>query len=381
VNLSAAQHNHYLWETGYGQSYYGYSPPPVIYPDGAADTVYQIRLSVPNGCGFFESEQTIKVLPNPVADFALSVSEICSGAPLEASLLSKGYPLFNTFYTSAGDTLTAIAGISSVLNLSAQGEPDTVGIWLVSANTCGADTAYREVIVHPAAVDALIGTPNTPRCTGSPVVLYSQSTNGAPVLWKFSDGNTFLLDTVSVVFNTPGVYTATLYTYGCGYDSMNLPIQIYPTPEVALISDAHVCAREETSFQINSNAPAILLAYGDGFFSSQISSTHRYPIAGNYTATVTASTLPGCKATDSAVIQVLELPDIEADADNTACTGREISFRGAARHLLLTATGASVMAVSSRVAFPHMRTRRQDSTPLFFRSLRPTAVFMPTHCT
>ncbi len=328
VNLSAAQHNHYLWQTGYGQSYYGYSPPPVIYPDGAADTVYHIRLSVPGGCGFYESEKDVKVLPNPVADFALSVSEICSGAPLEASLLSKGYPLSNTFYTSAGDTLAATAGISSVLNLSAQGEPDTVGIWLVSANSCGTDTAYREVIVHPAAVDALIGTPNTPRCTGSPVVLYSQSTNGAPVLWKFSDGNTFLLDTVSVVFSTPGVYTATLYTYGCGYDSMNLPIQVYPTPDVALITDSHVCAHEETSFQVNTNAPDILLAYGDGTTSSDVSSTHRYPIPGSYTVTATVSTLPGCKATDSDIVDVLELPDIQASADDIACTGREVSFSG-----------------------------------------------------
>lgn len=328
VNLSAAQHNHYLWETGNGQSYYGYTPPSVIYPDGAADTIYHIRLSVPNGCGFYESEQTIKVLPNPVADFALSVSEICSGSPLEASLLSSGYPLSNTFYTSAGDTLAAIAGISSVLNLTAFGEPDTVGIWLVSANVCRADTAYQEVIVNPAAVDALIGTPNTPRCTGSPVVLYSQSTNGAPVLWKFSDGNTFLLDTVSVVFNTPGVYTATLYTYGCGYDSMNLPIQVYPTPEVALVTDPHVCAYEETSFQVNTNAPFILLAYGDGTTSSQSSSSHRYTIPGTYAVTATVSTLPGCKATDSGVINVLALPDIEADTDNTACTGREMSFSG-----------------------------------------------------
>jgi hypothetical protein len=203
------------------------------------------------------------------------VSEICSGAPLEASLHSTGYPLSNTFYTSTGDTLAATAGISSVLSLSASGEPDTVGIWLVSANTCSADTAYQEVIVHPAAVDALIGTPNTPRCTGSPVVLYSQSTNGAPVLWKFSDGNTFLLDTVSVVFNTPGIYTATLYTYGCGYDSMNLPIQVYPTPEVSLVTDPHVCAYEEIPFQVNTNAPVILLAYGDGTTSSQASSAHK----------------------------------------------------------------------------------------------------------
>jgi gliding motility-associated-like protein len=328
VNLSAAQHNHYLWETGYGQSYYGYSPPPVVYPDGSADTVFHVRLSVPNGCGFYVSDQTIKVLPNPKADFALSVSEICSGAPLEASLLSTGYPLSNTFYTSTGDTLAATAGISSVLSLSASGEPDTVGIWLVSANTCSADTAYQEVIVHPAAVDALIGTPNTPRCTGSPVVLYSQSTNGAPVLWKFSDGNTFLLDTVSVVFNTPGIYTATLYTYGCGYDSMNLPIQVYPTPEVSLVTDPHVCAYEEIPFQVNTNAPVILLAYGDGTTSSQASSAHKYPIPGSYTATATVSTLPGCKATDTRLINVLELPDIQADAENEVCTGREAAFSG-----------------------------------------------------
>lgn len=329
VNSSAAQHNHYLWETGYGQSYYGYSPPPAYYPDGAADTLYHVRLSVPNGCGFHEVERTIRVFPGPVADFALSVDEICSDAPLEVSLLSTGFPSSSTYFTSTGEIVTATAGISSIFNFHAQGEPDTIGIWLVSTNLCKSDTAYKQVIVHPAAVDAAIGTPNTPRCTGSPVVLYSQSTNGAPVLWKFSDGNTFLLDTVSVVFNTPGIYTATLYTYGCGYDSMNLPIQVYPTPEVALITDPHVCAGEETAFQVNTNAPFILLSYGDGTTSSAAASTHRYPIPGNYTVTSTVSTLPGCKATDSDIVEVLELPDIQADANEMACTGREITFSGA----------------------------------------------------
>jgi gliding motility-associated-like protein len=329
VNLSAAQHNHYLWETGNGQYYYGYSPPGMVYPDGAADTVYHIRLSVPNGCGFYESEQTIKVMSNPVADFALFSNETCSGAPLEASMLSTGYPQSNIYYTSTGEISAAAAGISSVFHFFAQNEPDTIGIWLVSSNVCSSDTAYREVVVHPAAVNALISAPNTPFCTGSPVVLYSQSTNGAPVLWKFSDGNAFLSDTVSVVFHLPGNYTATLYTFGCGYDSMTLPIQVNPTPEVGLVVDPHVCAYEETLFQVNTNTPAVFLTYGDGATTTQTTSAHRYAVPGNYVVTATASTLAGCKATDARQVEVLELPYIQTVVDDVSCTGREAVFLGA----------------------------------------------------
>ena len=328
VNLSAAQHNHYLWETGNGQSYYGFAPPMMTYPDGAADTIYHIRLSVPNGCGFYESEQTIKVMSNPVADFALFFSETCSGAPLEASLLSTGYPQSNLYYTSTGEISAATAGISSVFHFYAQNEPDTVGIWLVSSNICSSDTAYQEVVVHPAAVNALISTPTTPHCTGSPVLLYSQSTNGAQVLWKFSDGNTFLSDTVSVVFNTPGMYTATLYTFGCGYDSTTVPMEVYPTPEVGLVVDPLVCAHEEALFQVNSNTPAVLLTYGDGYSTTQTTSTHRYSNPGQYVVTATVSTLPGCSATDTKQMDVLALSDIQTDVNAIVCTGREVAFTG-----------------------------------------------------
>jgi len=329
INLSSAQHNHYLWETGLGQSYYGYSPPPITYPDGLPDTIYPIRLSVPGGCGFYKSEQVLKVLPNPVADFAISTSELCSGALLEASLLSTQYPLNNTYYTSTGEVRTATAGISSIFQFYAQDNPDTIGIWLVSSNACSSDTAYQELVVHPAAVNALIGIPDSPRCAGNPVLLYSESTEGAPVLWQFSDGNTFLSDTVSIIFNSPGTYTATLYTYGCGFDSITLPIQVDPIPELGLVVDPNVCAEEEVVFQINSNVVDVLLSYGDGASTTQTTSTHHYPLSGNYSIFVTATSPAGCTTTLTRQINVQELPEIQVVAENQGCTGMEVFFNGA----------------------------------------------------
>jgi gliding motility-associated-like protein len=328
INLSDAQHNHYLWETGLGQSYYGYSPTPITYPDGLPDTIYPIRLSVPGGCGFYEALQNLKVLPNPIADFAISNSELCSGTVLEASLLSTQYPLSNTFYTSTGEVRNATAGISSLFQFFAQDNPDTIGIWLVSSNTCSSDTAYQEVIVHPAAVNAIIGIPDTPRCAGSPLMLFSESTEGAPVLWHFSDGNTFLSDTVSIVFNTPGTYTATLYTFGCGYDSISLPIQVNPTPELVLVVDPNVCAQEEVIFQINTNVMDVLLSYGDGSSTTQPTSTHHYSVPGIYSILATATSPDGCKTSLVRQINVLELPEVQATAENQGCTGKEVSYYG-----------------------------------------------------
>ncbi|MGI9158991.1 MAG: PKD domain-containing protein, partial [Saprospiraceae bacterium] len=329
INLSAAQDGHFLWEMGLGQTYYGNTPPPVIYPDGLPDTLFPIQLRVPRGCGFSQAEQLLKVLPNPVADFALSAGEICSGAVLEASLLSTQYPLNNTFYTSTGEIKPATVGISSTFQFDVQDQPDTIGIWLVSSNACSADTAYRAVVVHPAAVNALIGVPNAPRCVGSPVILYSESTAGAPVLWQFSDGNTFLSDTVSIVFNSPGTYTATLYTFGCGSDSMTLPIQVFPTPELGLVVDQTVCAQEAVEFTVSTNATELVLFYGDGDSTTQTSSTHRYALPGNYAILATATNSAGCKSTQARQINVRTLPEIEADADSLGCTGREVSYSGA----------------------------------------------------
>jgi gliding motility-associated-like protein len=330
INLSAGQHNHYLWETGPGQVYYGNTPPPVTWPDGLADTLFPIRLHVPGGCGFYESTQTVKVLPNPIADFALSTVTACSGAPVEASLLSTQYPLSNIFYTSTGEIKPASAGISSVFQFYAQNQPDTIGIWLVSSNACSADTAYQEIIVHPAAVEALIGIPDTPRCAGRPVILYSESTQGAPVLWRFSDGNTFLSDTVSIVFNDPGVYTATLYTFGCGSDSLTIPVEVFPIPAVGLVVDPTICAGSAAAFQVNTDAGAVNLSYGDGTSTTQATSTHRYSAPGNYTVQITATNAAGCQAMLTRPIQVLESPEIQTVVENQACSGEEISFSGAA---------------------------------------------------
>lgn len=330
VNLSSGQHNHYLWETGSGQVYYGFTPPPVTWPDGLADTLFPIRLSVPGGCGFYESMQTIKVLPNPIADFALSSGTACSGAQVEASLLSTRYPLSNIFYTSTGEIRPANTGISSVFQFYAQDQPDTIGIWLVSSNACSADTAYQEIVVHPAAVNALIGIPDTPRCAGSPVILYSESTQGAPVLWRFSDGNTFLSDTVSIVFNDPGIYTATLYTFGCGSDSLTIPVEVFPVPELGLVVDPTVCSEESVVFQVNTDAGAVELSYGDGASTTQATSTHRYGTPGNYTLQITATNTAGCQTVLARPIQVIESPEIQTDVEKQACSGDEISFSGAA---------------------------------------------------
>ena len=160
------------------------------------------------------------------------------------------------------------------------------------------------------------------------MTLYSESTEGAPVLWQFSDGNTFLSDTVSIIFNTPGTYTATLYTFGCGYDSMTLAIQVFPTPELGLVVDPNVCASEEVLFQVNTNVNDLVLSYGDGESTTQTTATHSYALPGTYSILATATNPAGCKTSLIRPINVLELPEILATAENQGCTGKEVSYFG-----------------------------------------------------
>ena len=328
-NLSPNDGRQYRWDMGNGQKFDGYNPPPVTYDDGNTDTTYQVRVSMVNGCGVAEFIHTIKVAPRPRADFDVLFEAPCSGSVAELILGGSGNPQQQTYYISNGHQFTGSYDTHTSFPLFTGDQPDTVGIWLVSSNLCGADTAFRQVVVNPPDVTALVGLPDTTRlCAGLQAQVISFATPGSDIVWEVSTGENYSGDTIAVHFDDPGQYYITLYAYGCGYDSVTLPVTVYPLPDIALIHDQQKCPGEPINFWVNSVAPGVQLWFGDGDSSTQRNISHVYPGPGTYTPFARVVTQRGCENSASGSLVIHEQPTAQAVATDAACTFAQAQFQG-----------------------------------------------------
>jgi gliding motility-associated-like protein len=132
-----------------------------------------------------------------------------------------------------------------------------------------------------------------------------------------------------VNFQDPGQYFITLYAYGCGYDSVRLPVTVYPLPDIALIHDQQKCPGEPVNFWVNSVAPAIQLWFGDGDSTWQRNISHIFPGPGTYIPFARATTQRGCQSSVSGSLLIHELPSAQAVASDSVCTSAPATFQGA----------------------------------------------------
>jgi len=329
ANNSFAENAVYRWEFGNNQTFNGQNPGAVVFEQGTEDTSYTVRLIVDNGCDTFVVSRTVTVFPQPRADFGITYTEPCSGGVLETSVRSTGNPASNTYFTSTGLQVVGSLIESAFFTFFTDSLPDTVGIWLVTSNFCGIDTAFREVVVNPTDVVALIGLPDTTAiCAGTPVSVINYATPGAPVAWAVSDGNTYIGDTIDVVFADPGLYRLTLYAFGCGFDSMTMPIQVQPLPALEVTHDPIRCPGDPVSFSAVSDAPAYLLRFGDGDSTLQKITQHVYTAPGVYAAEARARSNAGCTSAWSGQVTVLTPPEAALTADDSLCAGATAAFSG-----------------------------------------------------
>ena len=328
-NLSPNDGRQYVWDLGNGQTHYGFSPPPITYYDGISDTAYQIRVKMVNGCGPAEYEQIVQVAPRPRAAFELDFNEPCSGSIATLSLGSYGNPLSHTYYLSNGQQYSGSFDQPTQFQLFTGDDPDTVGVTLVSANLCGADTAFQEIVVHPPDVTALAGLPDTARlCEGVTAQIVNFATPGAEIAWEVSNGEQYAGDTILVHFPTPGQYFIKMFAFGCGYDSIVFPVTVYPLPDIELVHDQQNCPGQPVNFQVNSVAPGIQLWFGDGDSTWQRNVAHAYANPGVYTPYARAITQRGCENTASSSLIVQAAPTAAATAPDSVCTFSSVYFQG-----------------------------------------------------
>jgi gliding motility-associated-like protein len=329
TNESQAENGKYGWNFGNGQSFVGYAPPPVQFVQGIEDTTYFVTLTVNNGCDSIVFTKSVKVFPQPKAKMGLSYLQPCSGGVLKASVLSTGNPENNIFYTTTGLTQMANLSAPSYFQFFTDSIPLNVGIYLVTTNFCGTDTTFETITVAPTDVVAVIGLPDTTAiCIGSPLTLINYATTGAMIDWTVSNGNTYVGDTISIIFDSVGLFYITLKAFGCGFDSMQVPITVYPLPTISVEHTLNQCPHLPLDFVVTSNASNIKVWYGDGDSTLQKISQHYFKNSGIYLPIARAVSAKGCIANWNGELVVLSPPIAMATGADSVCVGEPVSFSG-----------------------------------------------------
>lgn len=168
-------------------------------------------------------------------------------------------------------------------------------------------------------------------CDSGTIQFTDTSFSGSPVknyLWKFGDGSTATIKNPIHFYNTPGLYTVSLFintVYGCS-DSLvqTAYIKVAASPSVKIISDTSYCGPSPVSFIAQLLKPDIISnwqwSFGNGNTSSmQNPPAEQYNLAGTYPVQLIVLNSSGCADTAYKNIYVHPVPLVNAGNDTAIC--------------------------------------------------------------
>jgi gliding motility-associated-like protein len=216
------------------------------YTPGAAETgTVKLYCSILKSCGsqttIVKDSVLLTITPQPTVIANPSVVSICSGgsAIIQANVNTPVVYSWSTGATTNSVSLNA-AGIYTV-NVS---------------NACGNASATVSVSLSATPVLSLTSSSSS-LCAGGQTATLSLS--GSLGTYSWSTG----ASTSSLIMTSPGWYTATLSTAGCGTATASLTIASVPLPTISISAPATtVCAGSSLTFTANSNGTNYLWTGG-----------------------------------------------------------------------------------------------------------------------
>lgn len=244
---------------------------------------------------------------------------------------------------NAGQDITVCAGLSATLNASGaityawnngvtQGIPfypnatQTYTVVGTGANGC---TNNDQLVVNVSTGPTVnLSAPQTV-CANAPATLSAAVQNGLGGYWTTTNGTGIISPNVTngTVTYTPNVNDPVVVnltyvaTNACGSASQNTSVTVLPIPVVNAGPDFAVC--QGTS--------ATLTATGNGFLTwTTPNVTNGVAFVPTATATynVVATGFNNCTNNDQVTVTVLALPDVDAGADQTICSGESVTLNG-----------------------------------------------------
>jgi gliding motility-associated-like protein len=269
------------------------------------------------------------------ASFTKSTATTCTNNTVVFTNTSLPGPGISTWYFGDG---------SSSVGINAAHAYSTTGTYtvklVVNYNNCS-DSTTQTVTVTQGPSSQFTATPTSGCSVPFTTQFANTSTGGVGYLWIFGDGTTSTLANPSHTYNTLGVYTVTLVTYGpngCN-DSLIKPNYINvtaPTMNISISNPVTCGAPANVTFTTSTNSvfpvTSYLWNFGDGSPVLPITgtATHLYNTSGTYTVTLTYTTNPGCTFTKSVTLNIGSLPNASFVVSNaTPCPNQSVTFTNA----------------------------------------------------
>ncbi|MBX7142324.1 MAG: gliding motility-associated C-terminal domain-containing protein [Chitinophagales bacterium] len=305
----------------YPEAYYAVGANPTLFHDafhGNDHTTGSGKLMIVNGAGTANVDiwcETMTVQPFAKYVFSYWLSSMVTSSPAQlqvsvnSTLIGSIATAPSSTYTWEQHTETWNAGINTSAEVCIVNQNTDLG-----GNDFGLDDiSFQQCICSSIVADA---GPDQSICIGDTSQL--AASGGAIYAWQSS---TFISDTS---ISSPDVFPPATSTFfvtimdssGCtGTDSAT--VYVNPLPAITISDDTSIC------FGNSAN----LFASGGVDFSWSPSATLNNPLVSNpiaapdsttdYTVTVTDGN--GCKATDSVLVKVLDLPVVAISDDTTIC--------------------------------------------------------------
>jgi gliding motility-associated-like protein len=285
-----------------------------------------------NECGVDSMLIPITIRPdNIIPQLVLSDSSLCGPGNIRFSNQTTGALRFSWNF---GDGTTLTTTDTSTISHQYQ-QPGTYTFSLIADNDCSIITINKIIRVHTVPIAAFsVNAPDF--CVGDSIRINNQSSFSNIFRWSFSDGSASSFMNPVVVYKNAGVINATLiagtiYTpdsIGC-YDTITAPIQIVAMRKgsMEVTSLIGVCVPHLVNVKsLNIPAANVTWNWGDGKTGTGDTASYYYPINGNYTLTMQATSLGGCIFRDTANV-VVKSPTGSLQIQNSnICLGQSATF-------------------------------------------------------
>lgn len=276
------------------------------------------------------SNDTFQFYINPtvIANFDISENtNVCANTP------SLFYPASNS---SQGDDINYNWKFSDVNraieNDTAQFTYTNHGSYpvqlIVKSDSGCVDTIVKDIEIYPVA-KAFFTAQNHCLDTNS-LTVFTKSTNvNDNYYWNYGNG---LSDSVgSVNYLNAGIYNVQLTAnnqWNCA-DSLSLPLEIYPLPNVSFLSDTAACLNAQNKLFTNTSTDAVSFTwtFDDDTYSSDSTPDKIYNSANTYMVTLEGVSRHGCSNKAYNSIQIHPISEAAFDSEiASVCEGTESAF-------------------------------------------------------
>ena len=320
TNNTVSFESKYHWNFGNGQTSNLPNPDTITFIQSKIlDTTYIVRLTATNGCGIKTFQDTVRVLPIPVATFMISTDSGCSPLPVSFLNTSTGLPTSVKWDFGNGDSSKRYQPYP--VTYRTEDSLTIYSIKLVATNTCGIDSAFKSVMVQPNSVRSFFTTSGATGCAPFTVKFFDFSVGGNSLSWNLGNNITSTIKNPTTTYNTPGKYNAYQYVNnGCSYDTSVVIINVLKVPNFGITKSKNaVCIGEQAQFNtVFQDSGSVIWYFGDGDSSESINPTHKWSTSGKKVITITMkSAQNSCPKTLYDTITVNPLPMVMININAT----------------------------------------------------------------